>query len=533
VTLPIVVGGMASRLLVFGGILGLALLLEIRGEGPFSGQTLQGLYALVLSGFVLTLGYGLLAWFGRTRELPWAEICGDAFLVTGFVYWTGGASSVFGFLYVGWIVYATLRLSTLGAVVSTLGATTSFGFFVWAAVGDSPLEGAGLSSGVALEVMGRHAAAFLLVGVLAHRLGRELHRGRERLRELGELHQRIVHHMPSGLLTLDGEGRIASFNYEAERITGYREDQVLGRDLAWLFPKLIAVLDRDEEDRGPGGAEPPPRRRAFTFVNRDEESRHLGFSCAALHDNEGEAEGTVVIFQDLTRIVEMEDQLRRSERLATVGQLAAGLAHEIRNPLASLSGSIELLESEMPELASDAKRLFEIVHRETERLNRLLTEFLHFARPDPSRREVIELREFFGELTALVRTRSHCEIPVEMDIPEKLCAFGDPDRLRQAFWNLLLNAVEAEPEGGCVRARAQRAADGSEIEIAIEDHGQGIPEERMARIFDPFFTTKPNGTGLGLATVHRIVEAHSGRTLVTSRVGEGTTVRVVLPTPDS
>ena len=526
---------MATRLLVMGGVLGLALLLEIRGDGPFSVRTLRGLYTLVLSGFTLTLGYGLLAWFGRTRELPWTELWGDALLVTGVVYWTGGAGSVFGFLYAGWIVYATLRLGTLGAVISTLGATASFGFFAVSAVSGTPLEGARLSPEAGFAVMGQHTAAFLLVGVLAHRLGRELRRGRQRLRELGELHRRIVHHMPSGLLTLDGEGRIASFNYEAERITGHHAEHVVGRDLVWLFPNLISLLDPDESEGEEEAAvrESPPRRRAFTFVDPEEDSRNLGFSCAALHDDDGEPEGTVVIFQDLTRMVEMEDQLRRSERLASVGQLAAGLAHEIRNPLASLSGSIELLESELPALGVDGKRLFDIVHRETERLNRLLTEFLHYARPDLCRHEPIELREFFGEFGALLETGTDPGIPLEVDIPGKLCVLGDPDRLRQAFWNLLLNAAEAEPEGGRVHARARPLADGEEVEISIEDHGEGIPNAQKPRIFDPFFTTKPNGTGLGLATVHRIVEAHAGRIQVTSQVGQGTTVRVVLPGPGS
>ena len=311
----------------------------------------------------------------------------------------------------------------------------------------------------------------------------------------------------------------------------------MGRHLGWLFPRLIALLEGDDggEPRSAdeGSAELPPRRRAFPYVDGEGATHRLGFSCAVLRDNGGESEGTVVIFQDLTRMVEMEDQLRRSERLVTVGQLAAGLAHEIRNPLASLSGSIELLESELPQLESDARRLFQIVHRETERLNRLLTEFLHFARPDPIRQEPIALRRFFAELEALLRTGPGAAVSLAVEIPEPLRVFGDPDRLRQAFWNLLLNAVEAEPAGGAVRVEAGPAGGGSEVEIAIEDHGEGIPKDRLARIFDPFFTTKPNGTGLGLATVHRIVEAHAGRILIHSCVGEGTTIRVVLPAPGS
>jgi two-component system sensor histidine kinase PilS (NtrC family) len=375
-----------------------------------------------------------------------------------------------------------------------------------------------------------------LIGVLAQRLGRELTRGRQELRELSELHRRIVDHMPSGLLTVDRSARVSSFNQEAERITGYASRDVVGRPLSWLFPGLKGFLGTEAPgpDAPPGTGARDPRsvlRRAFTFEHPDDAVRHLGFSSATLRDDAGAREGTVIIFQDLTRIVEMEDQLGRSERLATVGQLAAGLAHEIRNPLASLSGSIELLETELPDLKDDARKLFGIVQRETERLNRLLTEFLHFARPEPREQGPVSVLDLWREIAALLDADPTMQVDLDLDISGELAVLGDADRLRQVFWNLLLNATEANPVDGRVHVTATPLCEGREVEVAVEDRGEGIPQGILSQVFDPFFTTKRNGNGLGLATVHRIVEAHGGRILVTSEEGKGTTVRIVLLAP--
>jgi two-component system sensor histidine kinase PilS (NtrC family) len=529
-----VIGAIATRLLLIALTFAFAVVLEVRGGAAYSERTLTAVYALVLSGFLATLAYGVLAHSGRVRGLPWIELAGDGLLATGLVYSTGGATSVFGFLYVGWIVYATLRLGRLGAIVSGVASAGSFALLTWATARGALIDpGTSISAAQAVEVLGRHTAAFLLVGVLAHRLGRDVARGRRQLRELAELHRRIVDHMPSGLLTVNRDARISSFNREAERITGYLAGEVVGEPVGWLFPPLEPFLRRGGASSGLrselGSAEPENlSRRAFTHEHRDGGVRHLGFSCATLRDDSGRGEGTVVIFQDLTRVVEMEEQLVRSERLAAVGRLAAGLAHEIRNPLASLSGSIELLEAELPQLKADARRLFRIVHRETERLNRLLTEFLHFARPEPRKRERMALAECLRELAELLKAARCGPVAVELDVPESLAVLGDPDRLRQVFWNLLLNAAEAEPADGRVRVRAEPLEASGEVAITVEDRGKGIPESMRSQVFDPFFTTKPHGTGLGLATVHRIVEAHRGRIQISSEPGKGTTVRVVL-----
>jgi two-component system sensor histidine kinase PilS (NtrC family) len=528
-TAGILVGALAARLLAIGGTFALAVVAELTGSA-WSERTLTALYALVLAGFLSTLVQGLLAAAGRVRALGWLELVGDGLLVTALVWCTGGARSLFGFLYIAWIVYAAVRSGSLGVALAPVAATAGYvGVALGLAWGWLPaLEpDAGASPREAAWASLTHAAAFLLVALLASRLAREVTRGRERLHELGEIHRRIVENVSSGLIAVDAHGRIALFNPEAARICGLRAQEVLGRPLAQLFPSLGATAGATEDGDARAGRGVPVSRLQLDFENRAGEKLELGLSRSILRDSAGEPDGSVLIFQDLTHVMRMEDQLRRSQRLAAVGQLAAGLAHEIRNPLASLSGSIELLERELPELDGDARRLVGIVRRETARLNRLVVDFLAYARPGPPRRERVRLFELIGEVADLA-ARGEQGLRVEVACPPELELEADPDQLRQLLWNLVRNAIEAGPQDGAVRLRVALAAAGA-VEIEVADRGAGIAPEILDRIFEPFFTTKAAGTGLGLATVHRIAEAHAGSLEVASEPGRGTRVVVRLP----
>jgi two-component system sensor histidine kinase PilS (NtrC family) len=265
--------------------------------------------------------------------------------------------------------------------------------------------------------------------------------------------------------------------------------------------------------------------------------------------------GYVVIFQDVTHVVAMERELRRSERLAAVGEMAARIAHEIRNPLASISGSIEILRKDLEGLAgrpdSEPASLMAIVMRETERLNGLITDFLHYARPGPVRRERIALGPLLGDVRRMLEAARPEGVEIRVSLEDAAGVRGDPAQLRQLLWNLCLNGVQAMSEGGVLGVRAERVQPESsqgvadsrrnealhgegtpaeaQVEIAVSDSGAGIPLEVQERMFEPFFTTKRDGTGLGLATVHRIVEGHGGELRVESEPGRGTCFRVRLP----
>jgi len=269
------------------------------------------------------------------------------------------------------------------------------------------------------------------------------------------------------------------------------------------------------------------------FRRPDGRKRALGFSLSPLMDGGGRHQGYILIMQDLTPLREMEESVRRSERFAGIGKMAAGIAHEIRNPLASMSGSIQML-SQSDALDETGNRLMRIVLRETDRLNSLVTEFLQFARPNPPEFENIYLRHVLDEMILVFRylhfnntpeTRPDVDVTLHMDTEIQIEA--DPRQLRQVFWNLLNNSVQAMPDGGSIDISVEKRA--REVEVQVLDAGLGIPVDRLDRIFDPFYSTKQDGTGLGLALVHRIIEEHDGRIHVVSSPGEGTRLSVILP----
>ncbi len=511
----------ATRLAALAAIFTLCVLTQLRGGDAYSERELGALYALVLAGFLLALAYGALAAWSQPRRLHLFELVGDALLLSGFVYCSGGARSIFGFLFLVWIVYAALSLGSRGAMLACVCAVVAYSAVVWGPVAGwlPPFDADAVSDRhEALTSLTGHALAFLAVALLARRLAVEVQAGRRELHELGEIHRRIVDSVSSGLLTVSRAGEISSFNREAERITGWSGAEVLGGRLDELFPAL-----------GPVDAAGPQERRQVRFESRDGRKLHLGMSVSVLRDPAGRADGAIVIFQDLTRVVEMEEELRRSERLGAIGQLAAGLAHEIRNPLASLSGAIELLTADLPSADRSSHTLAQIVRRETSRLNRLVSDFLTYARPGPGRFEPVALADLFDELRELVHRDASCGVELELEVPPEARALGNSDQLRQVFWNLVLNAAQSDPDDHVVRVRVRADADLRELEICVEDRGCGIAPDALARIYEPFFTTKPRGTGLGLATVQRVVEAHGGRIALASERGKGTTVHVFLP----
>ncbi len=545
---------MAARLLLCLAVLGIAVYFKQTGRGLESGAEV-GLCVVLGAAFLTTVASAVV--LSRSRhllQLGALQIGIDISLITALVYVWGGSESVFAIGYALVTICAATLFHSRGAITAAAAASVAYGLVLMAIQNDwLPAYGeAGRASlSVVATVWGVHAGMLLLVAFLAsllaeesERAGRALDRRTSDLRRLQRLHQRTVESLTSGLLTADSVGIITSFNPEAERITGFTQEAAVGLFLERVLPGAAAAVFGDE-NKAPGR-----RRVRISYQTPKGEERYLGVAGSVLKDEAGQASGRVLIFQDVTDVVTMEVELRRSERLAAVGQMAADMAHELRNPLAAVLGSIQLLGTSFGDNGADAekRRLVDIVQRETDRLNALLRDFLQYARPWPAVRGSVRLLPVVEELATLFHASQSATLEFQIDIDPRLAVALDPAQLRQLLWNLLLNAVEAMPGGGAIAVSArccrplpsQEAAcegrnavsegEGADsVEIAVSDNGVGISPEALERIFDPFFTTKADGTGLGLATVHRIVENHGGSVRVESKLHQGTTFFLCLP----
>jgi two-component system, NtrC family, sensor histidine kinase PilS len=528
-------GGLYGKLVLLTGIrlaVGTALLAATAwptlGHEPFP-RTVEALLFTIVA--LIYFGSLVGTFLLRTRRhLGWVahgQIAADVIAATGLVYLTGGAESIFTVLYPLAIVSGAIGLGRRGAALGAAASSVAFCLLAWSMQSGivppsaSELDRVPLAPGRLAVVMAANLSAFLLVGALSSFLAEQLQgarsqlqRSETRLEALEAIYSAVVRSIASGILTLGEDGRITYLNPAAEHLMGLSDREARGQPLAILLPDLAASISRPRE-RG----RPEVRLRAH-----DGRDRILGYATAPLA---GGASGQVILFQDLTELRQMEEAMRRADRLAVVGGLAAGLAHEIRNPLASMCGSIEILGASAG-LDGQERRLMNVVRSEAERLEALVREFLSFARPISPAFEPLDAARAVTETVELFRQEvadRGIELLARADAPVWVRA--DPGQLRQVLWNLLGNAADATARGGRVEVRVVRQAGEGVLEVT--DTGHGIADEDLQRIFDPFFTTKERGTGLGLAIVHRIVEAHSGHLSVRSEQGRGSTFRVALP----
>jgi len=506
-------------------LLASALAAEVGAGANESTSPLVGtLFGLIVATYGLTIVFALmLPRVQQVGRLAAVQVGSDLVLTTLLVHLTGNAESTFAFMYILVVVGAAFVLGR-GALLAAAAAVLLY-------LGD----GIG-SSGVPLRTLIRslavNAVAFAATGALATRLATELRRAGEhiasqglKLRDLAALHQDVIRGLTSGLITVGRDGRILTFNNAAAEIIERGAGEAIGRPLVEIMPALAAL----QAAAGEGAL----RRGEVTQRVGGAEERTLGVSLSPLVDSSGRNVGRIVNFQDLTELRRMEAAMQRTERLAAVGRLAAGIAHEIRNPLAAISGSIELLAQTMqsdaapPRMPGENKELMSIVMREVERLNGLITELLEFARPRTLEPERMDVAAMLAEMLKVFENDKRLgEAPVTLAADEAVFVDVDPAQLRQVVWNLLRNAAEAAPKQPiAVEARAR----GDRVTVTFRDRGPGIAAEHRARIFEPFFSTKDGGTGLGLATVHRIIDEHKGAVEFDCPADGGTLVTVTLP----
>ena len=522
-------------------LLGSATLLQTTAPGVFAAGPLFFLIALT---YALTIAYALtLRFVERYRWLIDLQLAGDALIVSAFIYFTGGITSYFTSLYVLPVVAASvvqfrrggLMVATFSTVLyvglvlvqylTAAGVVAPF-WFIRAATA-LPTQSVAQYT-VALNVFGFFAVA-VLSGSLANSLrsaGAQLQQASSEIADLQALNQHVIDSLPSGLTTTDTAQFILTFNRAAEQITGVPFRSAVGRpvaDVLQLPADVMLIIAQDLSGRG-------LRRHEFRYRTGDGRGEiELGLSATHLETPGGRA-GFLFSFQDVTGIKKLERDAAIQQRLAAVGEMAAGIAHEIRNPLASMSGSIQILRQELP-LSSEQEQLMDIVLRESERLNTTIRSFLAYARPQRFQIARLDLRRALNDTALLLRHSAEVKDGhvIEVALPTaELWYEADEGQIKQIVWNLATNGLRAMPEGGELRLAGSHDPTGG-VMLTVTDQGIGIPAEELGNLFQPFHGTFAKGSGLGLAIVHRIVTDYSGEIQVSSQPGRGTTVTVRLP----
>ena len=454
------------------------------------------------------------------------QMFADSIMVTRIVYVTGGVDSFFYFLFPVVILMGTVVLSRSGtyqlAAICFVEATLVLLLPFMQVVRSYSIEEPSLD---ALEFkIATNLAAFLAVAFLAGKLSDTLRRTDAELRDragqledLRALNQDIVESMRGGLITTDLDGRILLLNTPGAEILGISFTALARKKVGDIFPGIASPV------RG----ELTAARSELLWASPSGERQYLGFSIAPL-TRSGAVDGFVYNFQDVTQLKQLQNEIQLKDRMAAIGRMAAAIAHEIRNPLASIAGSVKLF-SKMATLSLDEQKLIAIVQKESERLNGIITDFLLYSREKTYEFASANVAELLEETLTLLQ--NHPQIDARYHIERALpgrppAALLDADRMRQVFWNLGDNAIKAMPDGGVLKVELR--VEGDHLEIRFHDTGIGIKPGQAEKIFEPFQSEFAGGTGLGLAIAYQIMQAHGG-TIRAESHGQGSTFYIELP----
>ncbi len=494
-------------------------------------------YLLIGSAYLVSVIYaGLLRYRALVPLLGYIQIVLDTAIVSVLVLMTGGIESVFTVAYVFVVLGAAITLYRRGAVMAAVCIFLLFGTVILLQVERIVAVLPRVDSSTAIFAFVMHTGGIGVVAFLASTLTERLRITDLRLAEkkidlerLEELHAAILRSLPAGLMTIDEELTIRYVNDAALVILRMSWDQLVGQRLMGAVPFMGRTWQEHGLSEHPFRSGRPRGRYERGHLAPDGTVLKIGFSFAPLSLAGGaEWSGFIVVFQDVTDIVRLKEAVERAERLATVGKFAAGLAHEVRNPLASMCASIDVLEQSLdPPVAM--KRLMSNVVKEADRLNVLITHFLSFAKPRELEAKEADLSSLVRSVVEMYRLEASSNVCIDLALQEGLVAAIDEDQVRQVTWNLIRNAGEAMKRAGGTLTIRTFEREGEAV-LVVRDTGVGVPPEQVKNVFDPFFTTKQGGSGLGLAIAHAIVESHGGSMMFESHVGVGTEVSVRLPT---
>ena len=534
----------AGRAAAITFVLGSAILVQYRAEHTpaLAWFQISPFFALIGLTYALTLVWTLtLRFVDRHVWLIDVQVACDAVIVSAIVYLTGGVASYFSSLYTLPIIAASMVQSWRGGLMVSVLSSMMYTALVIGQYQGVPLPIAPSPEilppmRVAIYTVGLNLFGFMAVAALSgylaeglRRTGAQLAETSTQLADLQAFNQHVIDSLTSGLATSDMQGRLLTFNRAAEAITGLPAPEAVGF-------RVAEVLQLPERLHGlfvTGAPRQAQQRLEYGFRRTDGRQIEVGMTSAPLITPRGES-GFLFTFQDVTELKKQDREARVQQRLAAVGEMAAGIAHEIRNPLASMAGSIQILRDELP-LTTDQSQLMDIVLRESDRLNETIRSFMAFAKPQRSALADLDVRRILSDTARLLENSADvsADHAIVVDIPPDPVTYrADEAQIRQIVWNLATNAVRAMPSGGTLRLSVRSAAplEGrAEVVIGVHDEGVGIAPEDLDGIFQPFRGGFERGTGLGLSIVHRIASDYGGEVRVTSEERKGTSVEVVLP----
>jgi two-component system sensor histidine kinase PilS (NtrC family) len=534
-----------SRLFIVTFILGIHVYAELNaGAGLFDTPISIFSLAIIFTCTFSIIFALLLRYHGNTAVNIYIQSGADLFLITSFVYGTGGIQSIYSIFYPLVIIYTVIFLEKKGGLVIATAAAILYALLAileyYGLINPlivSQFTTYRLEAGYVLARVVTHILSFYFTALLSiYVVGQErktralLAEKQDAFARLDILYKSIVESVSTGIITVNLNGRIKSFNRTASTITGYLFNEVENHLLSEIFPDLDSYLKQQKTQTGSSSKSAHFEGIFHTLKGQE---LKLGASFSSLKDPQDNVIGDIIIFQDITEVMNMREALEKNRRLAFTGEVAANLAHEIRNPLAAIGGSVQLLRQDIL-LDHGNHKLFDIILRGKEQLEKFLNDFLLLARPAPGICEDFDLNEVINDVFDSLRLLPDWCEPLEIIIKlptDKFMINANKTELRQVVWNISANALQSMPNGGTLILEAKNVLHKGidSVEIVIKDSGNGIEKKDLQKIFDPFYTTRTVGTGLGLAVVSRIIENWMGTIAVNSEPKQGTTFTVIFP----
>lgn len=540
---------MFLRVLFVSFLLGASIFIQVKETQTYFAYIQTAHFFLLATIYFLTFIYVILLKY--SKNLLWFayfQLLVDTLFVTAIIYTTGGIDSVFSFLYILTIINGSIILYRKGGMLIASSCSILYGLLLdlhyYNVIHPLGIRGPHTTEHEAIHLFYLifvNITGFYLAAYLSSYLSEQTRKSRFELKEkqididkLEILNKSIIESITSGLIALDGQNKIIFFNPAAEKIFETKAYNVSGQRIEDEFPFLSGFLPEGVSTSTEMSEKIPPFVD-LPYLKPNGDKIHLRLSISPLRFPSGYKDGSILVFQDVTEIKKIEAEMKKVEGLAIIGELAAGVAHEIRNPMASISGSIQML-AEGLEKDNVNRQLMDIVSREINRLNNLVNDFLLFARPKKANWQKFDLNQLILESLELFQNSQHWTEKTKLvtDFRQDIKIESDPEQIKQVLWNLFINARDAMPDGGSLYVITELNSNETHkghkmVKIIVRDTGEGFDDRALSQLFIPFFTTKEGGSGLGLATVKRVVEGLHGKVNGGNHPERGAHITILLP----